>query len=67
MVKGAADYPWSSYRYNALGEEDILITEHKLYQNLAESFALRVENYQKIFDTKHLGSRTTNNRSNNER
>jgi len=51
MVKDVADYPWSSYRHNALGEEDILITEHKLYQNLAESSALRAENYQKIFDT----------------
>ena len=29
----------------------LLITEHKLYQNLAESSALRAENYQKIFDT----------------
>ena len=51
MVKNIADYPWSSYRHNALGENNSLITEHKLYQNLAESSALRAENYQKIFDT----------------
>ncbi len=51
MVKDIADYPWSSYRHNALGEKDSLITEHELYQNLAESSALRVENYQKLFNT----------------
>ncbi len=50
MVKGTADYPWSSHRHNALGEEGILITEHKLYQNLAKSSALRVENYQNYRD-----------------
>ena len=51
MVKNIADYPWSSYRYNALGKKNSLITMHKLYQDLGENSALRAENYQKIFDT----------------
>jgi len=53
LVNNIADYPWSSYRHNALGEKNSLITEHQLYQNLAESSALRAENYQKIFDTQN--------------
>jgi len=51
MVKNITDYPWSSYRHNALGEKNSLITEHKMYQDLGESSALRSENYLKIFDT----------------
>ena len=50
MVKNIADYPWSSYRHNALGEKNSLITEHPLYQGLGENTELRAENYQKIFD-----------------
>ena len=50
IVKIIADYPWSSYRHNALGKKNSLITEHKLYKNLGERSALRAENYQKIFD-----------------
>jgi len=53
MVKYVADYPWSSYRHNALGEENSLIKEHELYQNLGESVASRTENYQKIFATQN--------------
>ena len=49
MVGNSADYPWSSYRHNALGKKDNLITEHPLYQDLGESAALRAEKYQKIF------------------
>ena len=28
MVAGPADYPWSSYRFNALGQTDDLVTPH---------------------------------------
>ncbi len=51
MVGNIADYPWSSYRHNALGEQDRLITEHKLYESLGENLELRTEYYQKIFNT----------------
>ena len=53
MVKDIADYPWSSYRHNALGEKNSLITEHKLYQDLGNSRKLQVEKYQKIFSTQN--------------
>lgn len=51
MVTNITDYPWSSYRHNALGEKNSLVTRHKLYQDLGESSALQANNYQKIFDT----------------
>ncbi len=41
---------WSSYRHNALGEENSLITEHELYLSLGESVASRNEKYKKIFE-----------------
>ena len=31
MVEHAADYPWSSYRYNAIGEHNLAITPHTQY------------------------------------
>ncbi len=51
MVENIADYPWSSYQHNALGEKNSLITEHPLYQDLGKSTELRAKNYQKIFNT----------------
>lgn len=51
IVSSIADYPWSSYGYNGLGEENSLITEHKLYQDLGEDSEVRAKNYQKIFKT----------------
>jgi putative transposase len=53
MVKDIADYPWSSYRHNALGKKNSLITEHKLYQDLGDSREVRAEKYQKIFSTEN--------------
>ncbi len=53
MVKDIADYPWSSYRHNGLGEKNSLITEHRLYQELGNSREIRAEKYQKIFSTKN--------------
>jgi putative transposase len=50
LVKNIADYPWSSYQHNVLGEKNSLITEHKKYLDLGENAALRAKNYQKIFD-----------------
>jgi len=50
MVSNIAEYPWLSYGYNGLGEENSLITEHKLYQDLGEDSWLRAKNYQKTFE-----------------
>lgn len=51
MVKELADYKWSSYGHNALGQADKLISEHLLYKALGEDFQQRYKNYQKMFDT----------------
>lgn len=49
MVAALADYPWSSYHHNALGIQDSLITPHKLYTELAETFTDRTKAYQRLF------------------
>ena len=36
MVKNSQDYEWSSYRHNALGKIDPLLTEHKQYKQLGK-------------------------------
>ena len=50
MVKELADYRWSSYGYNALGQADNLISEHPLYKALGDNAQQRYESYQKMFD-----------------
>ena len=50
MVEEIADYPWSSYHHNALGEIDPLISEHELYENLGVSRERRCEAYLEMFD-----------------
>jgi len=51
MVEHPAEYPWSSYRCNALGEPDSLITPHELYLSLGKSAVSRCERYRHLFDT----------------
>jgi putative transposase len=36
LVKSPEDYPWSSYRHNALGQVDPLLSAHPLYQALGD-------------------------------
>jgi putative transposase len=50
MVEAPADYPWSSYRANALGGSDPVVTPHGLYRNLAESTDARLGAYRRLFD-----------------
>jgi len=45
----AADWPWSSYRCNALGEDDALITPHAHYFSLGRSSAERRAAYAAMF------------------
>ncbi len=53
MVRSAAHYRWSSYRSNAQGVEDKLLTAHTLYRALGRSKASRLAAYTGLFKT-HL-------------
>jgi putative transposase len=50
MVAHPAEYPWSSYQYNALGKPVELITPHFLYQGLAKTDKTRQKRYTALFD-----------------
>jgi len=54
MVSHVAEYPWSSYRYNAMGEENPLITPHLIYQKLGSSDEACQSSYSALFDTQLL-------------
>jgi len=49
MVQRPADYPWSSYRRNALGRHDPGITPHAHYLALDTEPDLRLLAYQALF------------------
>jgi putative transposase len=49
MVEAPGAYRWSSYRCNALGEEDGLVTEHDLYRRLGRSAEQRQSAYRDLF------------------
>ena len=49
MVEHPGDYPWSSYRYNAYGEYNRLLSAHELYLQLDRDRALREANYRELF------------------
>lgn len=46
MVANPGEYRWSSYRCNALGETDALLTAHPLFEDLGETPALRQAHYR---------------------
>jgi len=50
MVLDAAEYPWSSYRCNAMGETNLLITPHLIYKALANTDNERQLSYQFLFE-----------------
>ena len=50
MVEHPAEYPWSSYRYNALNEKDELVVGHELYKRLGKSVKERCESYRALFN-----------------
>jgi putative transposase len=52
MVKHPAEYPWSSYRYNALGKEDPLVKPHGEYTRLGKTEQERHEAYRPLFRTR---------------
>jgi putative transposase len=58
MVYDPADYPWSSYRANALGEDNRLLRPHSIYSALGTDDAARQAAYRRLFaigiDAEHL-------------
>jgi putative transposase len=59
MVEDPAHYRWTSYRANALGQQDGLLTPHPLYLALGQTEKLRREAYRALFrahlDTDAIG------------
>lgn len=49
MVKHPADYHWTSYRVNALGESSNLVTQHPIYNELGPDPLGRAKGYQELF------------------
>ena len=49
MVETPGDYPWSSYRANAFGEKDPLVTPHALYKRLGRNQTARQAAYRELF------------------
>ncbi len=50
MVEHPAEYPWSSYRCNALAEKNDLVVPHTLYKALGKSEQARCSSYRALFD-----------------
>ncbi len=50
MVACPSDYPWSSYRANAFGQQDSLLTPHSLYSRLGSDSVTRQTAYQHLFN-----------------
>lgn len=48
MVRHPADYPWSSYHHNALGEHDRLVEPHAVYLALGGVAESRQRNYRDL-------------------
>ncbi|MEK7207753.1 MAG: transposase [Pseudomonadota bacterium] len=49
MVEQPGDYRWSSYRHNALGQVDALLTSHFLYEGLDTDAMQRCAAYRSLF------------------
>ena len=50
MVRFPEEYPWSSYHGNALGKEDMLLEEHRVYQALGKDTVERCKKYKALFE-----------------
>ena len=49
MVSHASEYPWSSYRYNAMGKDIQLMTPHPQYLQLGKTAEDRHKAYRALF------------------
>ncbi len=52
MVEHPSDYPWSSYRHNAMGKDDELFVPHELYEALGRHGEERRKAYRALFRTR---------------
>lgn len=52
MADHPAEYPWSSYSFNALGKEDPLLTPHLEYKRLGKTEKGRQSAYRQLFRSK---------------
>jgi putative transposase len=50
MVEHPYEYPWSSHRFNALGDKNNLVIPHELYKHLGETNKERQRAYSTLFD-----------------
>lgn len=49
MAKHPSDYAWSSYSFNALGQNNALITPHRIYKRLGKTEKERQAAYRHLF------------------
>lgn len=56
MVNAPVSYRWTSYRYNALGQPDKIVTEHDSYHALGVNREARCHAYRALF-RHHLNSK----------
>ncbi|MEY6433306.1 hypothetical protein ABC977_12925 [Thioalkalicoccus limnaeus] len=49
MVEVPGGFHWSSYRANALGARDPVVTPHPLYRDLGGSDETRLATYRRLF------------------
>jgi putative transposase len=50
MVEHPGEYPWSSYRSNALGDTRLFITPHEVYKALGMAEDTRLGAYRSLFE-----------------
>lgn len=56
MVATAGDYAWSSFRANAQGAEDRMVSPHSVYQGISHDDQQRRDSYARLFDAAHSGN-----------
>jgi len=57
LVDHPGEYPWSSYRHNAIGEQNQLVVHHPIYDALGSTDTDRQAAYKELFQS-HIPSRT---------
>ena len=48
MVSDPGDYPWSSFKANALGRVSVILTPHKEYLSLSQQVEIRIARYHQL-------------------
>lgn len=57
MADHPSKYPWSSYRFNALGGEDVIVVPHAEYLSLGQTAEERQAAYRALFKS-HISEKT---------